>query len=231
MSSGNRTKGKCVFCGRAMTSGGLVRHLRTCDRRQEAIRDANKNNKDGQNQMLYHLQIKNTWSSDFWLHLEINGTAVLAELDGYLRPIWLERCGHLSQFTLGRERWGTEISMARKVEQVLEPEMELTHIYDFGSSTETIIKTVDVREGKPLDKHPIYLMARNDMPETECDQCGKPARWLRENYTGDSGEWLLALCNKHVDEYSDDDYSEPFEMVNSPRLGVCGYMGPAEPPY
>lgn len=28
-----------------------------------------------------------------------------------------------------------------------------------------------------------------------------------------------------------DDYGEPIELVNSPRLGMCGYTGPADPPY
>lgn len=230
MSPRQQSKGVCVFCGHDMTSGGLIRHLKTCDRRREAIEAANRNKKSGQKQRLYHLQIRNAWSSDFWLHLEINGNATLGELDGYLRAIWLECCGHLSQFTVGQERWGTEISMSRKMEQTLEPGLELTHIYDFGTSTETVIKAVDAREGYPSSKHPIYLMARNNMPEVECDICGEPARWLCEDYTDDYGEWMV-LCDEHVAEYSDEDYSEPFEIVNSPRLGVCGYVGPAEPPY
>jgi hypothetical protein len=205
--------------------------LEACEKRQEAIQTANQNNQNGRSQTLYHLQIKNAWASDFWLHLEMNSTATLADLDRYLRAIWLECCGHLSQFISGRERWGTEISMSRKIEQILEPDMELTHINDFGSSTETLIKAVDVREGKPLSKHPIYLMARNATPEIACEECDKPARWLREDYENDFGEWLTALFDDHLGKYAGEDFSEPFEMVNSPRLGVCRYMGPAEPPY
>jgi hypothetical protein len=121
--------------------------------------------------------------------------------------------------------------MYRKIGQVLGENTELTHIYDFGSSTETAVKVVDVREGKPLSKHPIYLMARNDIPNIACDECGKPAQWLREDYEYHSGDWLTALCNDHVEKFSGENYGEPFKMVNSPRLGVCGYMGPAEPPY
>ena len=26
-------------------------------------------------------------------------------------------------------------------------------------------------------------------------------------------------------------YGDPISLVNSPRLGMCGYDGPAEPPY
>jgi endogenous inhibitor of DNA gyrase (YacG/DUF329 family) len=227
MPSNQRIRGECVFCGRELTNGGFSRHLRTCGKRQEAIQNA----QDGRIQMLYHLQIRNAYASDFWLHLEMNGTAELADLDDYLRVIWLECCGHLSQISVGRKRWGSEISMDRTARQILKPDMELTHIYDFGSSTETAIKVVDVREGKPLSKYPIYLMARNDIPDIACDECGKPAQWLREDFEYNSGDWLVALCNDHVEKFSGEDYGEPFEMVNSPRLGVCGYMGPATPPY
>lgn len=225
-----QSKGACVFCGRDMTSGGLIRHLKTCDRHLEAIQVVNRKGKGRQKQRLYHLQIRNAWAPEFWLHLEINGNTILGELDGYLRAIWLECCGHMSQFSMGRKRLDTEISMSRKMEHILRPGMELTHIYDFGTSTETVIKTVDVREGHPLSKRPIYLMARNNTPEIECDLCGEPARWLGEDYTDDYGEWV-ALCDEHVNGNSDEDYSEFFEIVNSPRVGVCGYTGPAEPSY
>jgi hypothetical protein len=46
-------------------------------------------------------------------------------------------------------------------ESVLKIGAELTHIYDFGTSSETLIKVVGMREGKPTNAHPITLMARN----------------------------------------------------------------------
>ncbi len=227
MPSRQRTRGECVFCGRELTNGGFIRHLKSCDKRQVTI----QNTEVGQSQTLYHLQIKNAYASDFWLHLEMKGTATLANLDSYLRTIWLECCGHLSQFTPGRVRWGNEIPMIRKIGQILERNKELTHIYDFGSSTETVIKRVDKRKGKPLSEHPIYLMARNSTPEVSCEECDKPAQWLRHDYMGNCGAWMIALCDDHVEEFAGEDYSEPYQIVNSPRVGVCGYTGPAEPPY
>jgi hypothetical protein len=227
MSSNQQIRGECVFCGRELTNGGFIRHLKSCDKRKDAI----ENNRGGREQALYHLQIKNAYGSDFWLHLEMNGTATLANLDAYLRTIWLECCGHLSQFTPGRERWGDEIPKSRKIEQILERYKELTHIYDFGSSTETVIKSVDKRIGKPLSEHPIYLMARNSLPDVRCEKCDKPAQWLRHDYAGNSGAWMIALCSNHVQNFTGEDYSEPLGIVNSPRLGVCGYTGPAELPY
>ena len=37
------------------------------------------------------------------------------------------------------------------------------------------------------------------------------------------------FCQEHADEHEHDDMLMP--IVNSPRTGMCGYTGPAEPPY
>ena len=71
-----------------MTKGGLSRHLSSCSQRQEATRTANQ--EPGKEQVIYHLLVRDAWLSDFWLHLEMNGSATLADLDHYLRAIWLE---------------------------------------------------------------------------------------------------------------------------------------------
>jgi hypothetical protein len=36
----------------------------------------------------------------YWLHIEMPARAKLADLDSFLRGIWLECCGHLSEFTV-----------------------------------------------------------------------------------------------------------------------------------
>jgi hypothetical protein len=229
MTRKKQSQGECVFCGRAMTKVGLSKHLKTCLQRQEMINTAGSKRQASQTERLYHLQIQDAWSPDFWLHIEMNGNASLKDLDRYLRAIWLECCGHLSQFSVGG--WGGEkIPMSRKIERVFKPGVELTHIYDFGTSSETLIKAVDIREGSPLTKHPIYLMARNKVPAADCVECGEPAGWLCMECLIEGGEWIT-LCEKHAEEHSHGDYGEPIPLVNSPRLGMCGYDGPAEPPY
>lgn len=225
MARKKQSRGDCVFCGKEMTKGGLSRHLKTCPQRREAISKV----QSGRKQRLYHLQIQDAWASDFWLHVEINGNAALSDLDYYLREIWLECCGHLSQFSEGG--WaGEEISMNRKIGQVFKPGVVLTHIYDFGSSSETLVKAINVREGRPLSGHPVYLMARNKMPAATCAECGKPAGWLCMECLIEEDEWAT-LCEKHAAEHPHEDYGEPIPLINSPRLGMCGYDGPAEPPY
>jgi hypothetical protein len=210
-----------------MAKGGLTKHLSTCAQRQVAIRSAL--DKPGKTEQLYHLQVQDAYLPDFWLHLEMNGTATLTDLDRYLRAIWLECCGHLSQFSIGG--WsGDEISMKRRIAQVFDVGVELTHIYDFGTSSETLIKAIGVREGKPLTKHPIFLMARNNQPEAVCIECGRPASWLCLECLYEADE-AGTLCDEHAEGHPHEAYGEPMPLVNSPRVGMCGYDGPAEPPY
>lgn len=227
MARRKQTQGSCAYCGRKMARGGMSKHLQTCAQRQEAIASANQ--KRGQDKLLYHLQVQDAGLGEFWLHLEMPGSATLEDLDYYLRAIWLECCGHLSRFSVGG--WGNEeIPMSTKVERILEVGVKLTHIYDFGTSSETLIKGVAKREGKATTPHPVALMARNDRPEVDCIECKRPASWLCIEclYEYDKSG---TLCDEHVETHPHDNYGEPIPLVNSPRVGMCGYDGPAKPPY
>lgn len=205
----------------------MSRHLGSCPQVQEAVSKADQG--DGEIQDIFRLRVRDMYLVDFWLHLEMTGNATLAELDHYLRAIWLECCGHMSQFSFGGWR-GEEIRMSAEIGQVFELGDELTHIYDFGTSSETLIKVVGERRGIPLTPHPIALLARNDMPEAECIECGRPASYLCMEclYEHDT---YGTLCDKHADVHEHEDYGDPVPLLNSPRVGMCGYDGPAVQPY
>ena len=222
-----QSKGICTYCGQTMTQSGLTKHLTTCTQRQEAIAKANQ--KKSASQKLYHLRVKDAYRSEFWLNLEMRGAKTLQDLDDYLRDIWLECCGHLSQFSTGRGL-AAQISMKRKIDDVFQRSSELNHIYDFGTSSETQIKLVEVREGQPTTPHPIALMARNLLPEEPCIECGETATHLCMECVIDDQTWGV-LCDRHAKTHPHDSYGDPVLLVNSPRLGMCGYDGPAEPPY
>lgn len=187
------------------------------------------NQQPGREQLLCHLLARDAWQGDYWLHLEMKGSATLADLDHYLREIWLECCGHLSRFSVGGWR-GREIPMRTRADRIFEPGVELTHIYDFGTSSETLIKVVGERVGKPLTPHPMVWMARNSPPEDECAVCGQPASWLCLECLQQLDE-PGTLCDEHARDHPHDSHGEPMPLVNSPRMGMCGYSGPAEPPY
>ncbi len=209
--------------------GGMSNHLRACPHPMNAIAEAG--NVRANSTELYHLRILDYYDGDFWLHLEVNGLATLNDLDHYLRAIWLECCGHLSLFSVAG--WGTdEIPSELTVGQVFSPGLELTHIYDFGTSNYTLIKALDIRDGKPTTPNPVALMARNNPPERRCTDCGQPASMLciECNY-----DYALpgTLCDEHAESHPHEDYGDPLPLpiANSPRVGSCGYDDPGEPPY
>ena len=227
MAARRQTKGTCTFCAQVIAKQSVAKHLSTCATYQALVETAGQ--KTGASETLYHLRAQDAYNKAFWLDLEIAGSATLQHLDGYLRAIWLECCGHLSQFSVGGWR-GEEIAPRRKISTVFQPGSELTHIYDFGTSSETVITTIATREGKPITKRPIALLVRNQMPESRCIECQQPAQWFCHECLIEANIWG-ALCDTHAKTHPHDNYGEPVRLVNSPRLGMCGYDGPAEPPY
>ncbi|MCB9157035.1 MAG: hypothetical protein H6645_07955 [Caldilineaceae bacterium] len=226
MARKRQSQGSCMYCGKEMSKGGISRHLKSCSARQDAMADA----AGDKEQALYHLQVQDAERGDYWLHLEMSGNATLQQLDKYLRAIWLECCGHLSTFFIGGAWSGMEVAMNRQIDRVFDMTDVLDHIYDFGASSETKIKYVGKRKGVPLTKHPIALMARNVIPAAPCQECGQPAAWLCTEciYEHDMSGFL---CDEHGQAHPHDDYGGVMVYVNSPRVGMCGYAGPAEPPY
>jgi hypothetical protein len=220
-------RGACAYCGEIITRRSVMKHLDNCSKRQESLRAAEASERDAER--LWHLRVQDAYDKDFWLDLEMRGTATLAKLDDYLRAIWLECCGHLSEFTIGG--WGgRKVAMSRKADAAFEEGLTLRHLYDFGTTSETDVRVLGARSGKATTKHPIALLARNLQPEAACQECGQPAGWWCEECAYEDDRSGL-LCEEHVKDHPHEDYGEPVALVNSPRLGMCGYTGPAEPPY
>lgn len=221
--------GRCTFCERRVAKGWMSRHLASCTARQEAIEQAGETS-DPFYKFFYHLRIEDVRQKDFWLHLEINAFATLSDLDYYLRGIWLDCCGHLSRFSVGG--WSAqEIPKKTEITIIFARGMPLTHIYDFGTPSETLLKEINTRHyGTALSDEPIYLMARNEPPEAFCMVCGQAAVWLCLECLHDLDK-PGTLCDQHAQVHPHENYGELRPLVNSPRVGMCGYTGPAEPPY
>ena len=227
MAASEKFRGTCEYCGRVMTAAGMGRHLAACAERATAIKAADAAR--GKPKPMLHLHVRSADTPLYWLHLEMDGTAPLKALDGYLRAIWLECCGHMSEFSLGG-RGGRVTAPTLRIADVLTDDRELTHIYDFGTESVSLIRAVDRRGGKRTGRHPIALMARNAKPEEPCRECGGPAAWLCTECIIEHDE-PGTLCEAHAASHPHDGYGEPVPLVNSPRVGLCGYTGPADPPW
>lgn len=222
------SRGTCLFCGETIVKRSVSKHMAKCPKRLESIQAADASIRP--QETIWHLRVQGAYAKEYWLDLEMVGSASLEQLDKYLRAIWLECCGHLSKYTIGG--WGgTDIGKARKANSVFEAGLVLRHLYDYGTTSETDIQVVGSRSGHSLTKHPIYLMARNAQPEALCEECGQPAEWLCIECLYDEDEKTGFLCGEHVKEHPHENYGEPMPIVNSPRVGMCGYDGPATPPY
>ena len=219
--------GQCVYCKNEFSHKAMPKHLLACAERLAVIAKIDK--KAGAREKLYHLRVQDAYNKTFWLDLEMRGAATLEALDNYLRAIWLECCGHLSHFAF--DGWqGEELAMKNKISAVFKTKEVLTHLYDYGTTSMTLIHTVGARMGKPASRRPIALMARNLQPEAQCMVCKEPAQVLCVECLIEENRWGT-LCEAHAKKHEHDNYGDPVMLMNSPRLGMCGYTGPADPPY
>lgn len=228
MSKREISYGKCFFCEQPFAKNGIARHLKACQARKIAIA-AEK----GKPFRTLHLQVQGLYTLNYWLHFEIAAKATLADLDNYLRDIWLECCGHLSMFTInhviytanpefpsdfGFGLWGREEkSLQTPLWKAIRSSDAFTYEYDFGTTTYLTLKIMDEREGVPPQNH-IRLLARNYAPDFRCAECEQPATEIN---TYDEYQSLCKACALDHEEY---EYFLP--IVNSPRTGDCGYTGP-----
>ena len=74
------------------------------------------------------------------------------------------------------------------------------------------------QEGK--ENASVTILARNVPPVILCKVCGKPATKVVAGYYNAEEN---AYCNKCARHSRDADMMLP--VVNSPRVGVCGYTG------
>jgi hypothetical protein len=90
---------------------------------------------------------------------------------------------------------------------------------------------VGERQGAPLSQYPIFLMARNKIEPVACMECGQPAAYICIECMYEREDGACELCEGHAEKHECSDYGAPMPLVNSPRVGMCGYDGPAVPPY
>ena len=156
--------------------------------------------------------------SGFWLDMAMKPDGKLKDIDRLLRRTWLECCGHLSEFSTGAHR---EVSMNTNVNKALGSGERLGYVYDFGSSTELVVRVLG--GAKAFSKGVVRLAARNEPRTWPCDTCGKAATVVCAQclYEGKG-----FCCPAHVSSHDCGD-EMLLPVVNSPRMGVCGYTGEA----
>jgi hypothetical protein len=175
----------------------------------------------------------------YWLDVEAKADAKLEALDAFLRRVWLECCGHLSvfriggvdyfsrgyEFGFGREFGGgtAERSMNVKLREALAlPDEGFEYEYDFGSTTMLDLRVTGERSGSP-GRSAVRALARNAPPKIRCAVCSEPANLVCPYCLQESADAFV--CTKHRRQHRCGEEEAFLPVVNSPRMGVCGYTG------
>ena len=220
--------GKCKLCNATFSKKAMTKHLESCVQRKEAGEASSASEKEKSKKMdVFHLVVEGRDLPDYWMHLSAPAHATLKDLDNFLRGIWLECCGHLSAFTIEGTRYSSypekeydERGMKDVMGDVIDAGMKFCHEYDFGSTTELTLKVVSKNESEVKNKS-IRILARNEAPSIGCVKCGKPATQICTEcvYTGEG-----LFCDECAGGHECGE-EMILPVVNSSRVGVCGYTG------
>lgn len=220
--------GQCLFCKGQFSKQVMAKHLAACEKRKTATKGASR-------QRVFHLLVEGRYAPQYWIHLEASASATLQDLDGLLRRLWLECCGHLSAFHLNGRTYSTtamgmfaqadadefgDEDMNIALDKVLRPKMKFRHEYDFGTTTELELKVLAEREVM-MKRGGVLVVARNEAPVYKCGACKKNATQICSQCVFESYPFV---CDDCAEEHECGE-EMLLPVVNSPRMGMCGYTG------
>ena len=215
-----KTKGKCLTCHEEYAPPRATTHLKGCSIKSW---EPSRSMKEG-------FLARISWDEEpnlYWMFVTLPKTSSLEMLDHFLRKTWLECCGHLSCFRIGRREYYSRTEsgnpsrlMLKKISQVLAVGDKCQYLYDFGSSTYLKIDIIQASPACPQRK--VTLLMKNDPPDFPCESCDKKSSVICSM----CGSTACSLCSKkHSCVIEEEDSYMLMPLVNSPRAGVCGYDG------
>jgi predicted RNA-binding Zn-ribbon protein involved in translation (DUF1610 family) len=164
----------------------------------------------------------------FWMFLEVAGHRRLSDLDEFLRKEWLECCGHLSSFYIGKLEYCSNryadgaIPMGRRLDKTIGEATKFQYAYDFGCTTP--LRLTVVAAGAPAvsgTRRKVAVLARHDNVTFNCSMCGDKA----VHVCGDCGLWNGgAHCYKCARKHKCG-MESMLPAAQSPRVGMCAYAG------
>lgn len=208
------SKGTCALCKSSFPKSAVTKHLQLCMGKTQNDEEHMRGSASSLN--FFHLLVEGHGLPQYWMHLKASSHARLQDLDDFLRRIWLECCGHMSAFRIGRE----EVRKSKKLEYIFHPGTQLIYEYDFGSTTELTLKVISEFKSN-IKRGEVEILARNDPPQIFCSYCNNLATHICTECIYEDGG---LLCDDCADDHKcGEDMMLP--VVNSPRTGVCAYTG------
>lgn len=173
---------------------------------------------------------------EYWLDILINENFTLRDLDDLIRGVWVECCGHLSNFRIDGVKYEVSIdedffifekaeTMDIALKDVLKRGQKISYEYDYGTPTDLEITVKAHKKGNTLDQ--FWVVGNNDDLKHKCTYCKKRKAIYIDPSTvyEESPKFICKRCFEELeDEEIDDIYW--LNVCNTPRMGVCGFDGP-----
>jgi hypothetical protein len=136
-----------------------------------------------------------------------------SDLDKFLKEVWCECCGHMSEFNLFENGVGP-IGKIKKTEKISKYKTgdRFEYQYDMGDTTTIYLEILDVLSGEDKTKE-IEILKKNEQPKIICENCDNESKY----YDQENDEFVCEECAEEIEE------ERKLNVVNSPRTGVCGY--------
>ena len=239
--------GTCSICRQDVAGNRIRRHLLRCIETRTGLQPAgNPRRRDRRRiaQKTAHISVRSR-ERPHWLELGVRCDVTLYELDAFLRSVWLECCGHLSNFQINGETYSIVVPlpgtgrrfepeydyeenlkhMGRTINAAVPPLARFRHEYDYGTPTELELEYVAVYGELVQAVAPtqswhggrIVILARNH-PLRACLRCRRPARW---KFVPEYGDY---------EEYDDELYEEEGVLCEDDLdpIAFCEDCAPAD---
>ena len=97
--------GTCAKCHKTVSTYRANSHLKNCT----------LGDKTGTKHRSFILKIKDLDVRRYWMYVKMSETATLDDLDKFLRNVWLECCGHMSEFNILMSAMCAKVSLVKIV--------------------------------------------------------------------------------------------------------------------
>lgn len=98
-----KSEGKCQLCNETFSKQAMSRHLKSCIEKSASAKSPSGRKAKAADTFL--ISVEGRYLPQYWMHLEARADATLGDIDGLLRYVWLECCGHLSSFNVAGKRY------------------------------------------------------------------------------------------------------------------------------
>lgn len=245
-------KGICVACGQMIAGSNCKKHLFFCSKMLNYLTKNQYNIMNPENTQNhftpgYILKIVDFYRPQlYWIYVSAPSNLSLRDLDIYLRAFWLQCCSHMSCFTGndGKEyfphlfsnitfpNFENHFLMSNySIEDFFGNNTTSYYSFDFGDTTKLQITVIEQINNAP--KQRFILLIQNEQPNYYCDLCSEQ---LIITYCDNCEKSFCEKCNQEyhgkaeANKMNCDPQTSCLPIINSPRVGKCGYRGPVIDP-